>query len=321
MSYNPQNPNGQTTSANSSPVVLAGDQSTLTTDHAKIAGSTTSVNSGATDTGTQRVTISNDSTGQIIARGNVASGSTDSGNPVKVGGVYNSAAPSFTTGQRGDLQLDVSGNLKVATTPGGTQTVSGTITANAGTGTFAVNNSQVGGAAISAGNGISGTGVQRVTLASDSTGQVALATGTNSVGTVGLNTGANTIGAVGINAGTNAIGSVNLAPTATGGWSVSSQTSLSTTATVSGAAGKFGGYMFFNPNNTVAYIQVFDMTGAVTLGTTSPTFVIPLPAGGAANVEFTIGIGLTNGIKIAATTTATGATTVATALTGFVLYK
>jgi hypothetical protein len=79
--------------------------------------------------------------------------------------------------------------------------------------------------------------------------------------------------------------------------------------------------MFFNPNNVVSYIQVFDTTGAVTLGTTTPTFVIPLPAGAAANVEFTIGISLTNGIKIAATTAATGATTAATALTGFVLYK
>src|SRR5260221_14326593 len=36
-----------------------------------------------------------------------------SGNPVKVGGVFNSSAPSLLTGQRGDLQLDTSGNLKV----------------------------------------------------------------------------------------------------------------------------------------------------------------------------------------------------------------
>lgn len=340
MSYNPQNPNGQAASTNSSPVVLANDQSTLSTDHAKTAGTTTSTNNGTTDAGTQRVTISSDSTGQLITRGNVASGSTDSGNPVKIGGVYNSAAPSLLTGQRGDIQLDSSGNLKVTTTPGGTQTVSGTVTVNAGTnlntstlaletgGNLAAaktdldtlagtvssaviqsNTKQINGIAPSMGNGTSGTGVQRVTLASDSTGQVTLVTGTNSVGTVGLNTG------------TNAIGSVNLAPTATGGWSISSQTSLTTTATVSGASGKFGGYMFFNPNNTVAYIQVFDMTGAVTLGTTSPTFVIPIPAGAAANVEFTIGIGLTNGIKVAATTTATGSTTVATTLTGFVIYK
>lgn len=120
---------------------------------------------------------------------------------------------------------------------------------------------------------------------------------------------------------------MNLAPSTTGGWSVSSQTNLTTTATVSSAAGKFAGYMFMNLNSTPAYIQVFDTTGAVTLGTTTPTFVVPIPAnstaanGAGANLELTNGIAITNGIKVAATTTATGATTVTTGLTGFVLYK
>ena len=41
---------------------------------------------------------------------------------------------------------------------------------------------KIGGVAVSVGNGVSGTGVQRVTLASDSTGQVALAAGTNTIG-------------------------------------------------------------------------------------------------------------------------------------------
>lgn len=41
--------------------------------------------------------------------GNVASGATDSGNPLKVGGVNNTTLPTFTNGQRGDLQLDTRG--------------------------------------------------------------------------------------------------------------------------------------------------------------------------------------------------------------------
>lgn len=45
--------------------------------------------------------------------GNVASGATDSGNPVKVGGVYNTSAPTLTNGQRGDAQMDSAANLKV----------------------------------------------------------------------------------------------------------------------------------------------------------------------------------------------------------------
>lgn len=46
--------------------------------------------------------------------GNVASGGTDSGNPVKVGGIYNSSGITLTDGKRGDLQLDPKGNLKIA---------------------------------------------------------------------------------------------------------------------------------------------------------------------------------------------------------------
>lgn len=45
--------------------------------------------------------------------GSIASGSADSGNPVKVGGKYNSSPITLTNGQRGDLQLDASGYLEV----------------------------------------------------------------------------------------------------------------------------------------------------------------------------------------------------------------
>lgn len=96
---------------------------------------------------------------------------------------------------------------------------------------------------------------------------------------------------------------------------------------ISAVAGRFGGYMLQNLNTTPAYLQVFDLTAAVTLGTTTPTFVIPIPAnataanGLAANVEFTVGINLANGLKVAATTTATGSTAVSTGLTGVILYK
>ncbi len=51
-------------------------------------------------------------TANVVSGGNVAAGSTDSGNPVKVGAVYNSTAPTYTTGQRTDLQADSQGNLQ-----------------------------------------------------------------------------------------------------------------------------------------------------------------------------------------------------------------
>jgi hypothetical protein len=46
-----------------------------------------------------------------VMSGNIASGSADSGDPVKVGGIYHSAAPTLSDGQRGDLQVDSSGRL------------------------------------------------------------------------------------------------------------------------------------------------------------------------------------------------------------------
>lgn len=49
----------------------------------------------------------------VTSTGSVAAGATDSGNPVKVGAVYNSAKPTLTTGQRGDLQLGTRGSLVV----------------------------------------------------------------------------------------------------------------------------------------------------------------------------------------------------------------
>lgn len=46
-------------------------------------------------------------------QGNSAPAATDSGNPVKVGGVYNSTLPTYTAGQRTDAQADSRGNLRV----------------------------------------------------------------------------------------------------------------------------------------------------------------------------------------------------------------
>ncbi len=65
--------------------------------------------SGSTTAATQ-ATASN-LNAQVV--GNVASAAADSGNPVKVGGVFNSTPITLTNGQRGDLQLDANGFLAV----------------------------------------------------------------------------------------------------------------------------------------------------------------------------------------------------------------
>jgi hypothetical protein len=56
--------------------------------------------------------IATDTSGNVSVIGSAASGATDSGNPVKVGGVFNTTPPTLTSGQRGDAQMDVRGNLK-----------------------------------------------------------------------------------------------------------------------------------------------------------------------------------------------------------------
>lgn len=57
--------------------------------------------------------MGHDTKGNTFVIGTVASASTDSGNPVKVGGKYNSAVQAFTNGQRADLQVDQRGGLLI----------------------------------------------------------------------------------------------------------------------------------------------------------------------------------------------------------------
>lgn len=76
------------------------------------------VDTAPTTTVTGTVTA-NAGSGPFPVGGTVASGATDSGNPVKVGGVYHTSLPTLTDGQRGDLQIDANGILKVAIASGG----------------------------------------------------------------------------------------------------------------------------------------------------------------------------------------------------------
>lgn len=115
--------------------------------------------------------------------GAAASGAAKSGNPVQTGAVFNTTQPTVTTGQAVENQATARGGLIVATgadtfnvtvnaaLPAGSNVI-GALSANQ-----SVNCAQMNGVAVTMGNGASGTGVQRVTIASDSTGQVTLAAG------------------------------------------------------------------------------------------------------------------------------------------------
>ena len=86
-----------------------------------------------------------------------------------------------------------------------------------------------------------------------------------------------------------------------------SATAQKATATlVKSGRWKLKGYHMINLDTTNNFVQFFDAAAAsaVTVGTTTPTFVLGLPAsGGAVKVSDLV---FTNGIVIAAATTATG---------------
>lgn len=63
----------------------------------------------------------------------------------------------------------------------------------------------------------------------------------------------------------------------------------------------------YNSGGSVSYLQFFDALSAdVTVGTTAPSFVIPLPATGGYDVGLNCPEGFRTGIVIACTATATG---------------
>lgn len=94
-----------------------------------------------------------------------------------------------------------------------------------------------------------------------------------------------------------------------------------TVQTVKSSQGRIMGWCLSNPNSSFAYIQFFDLTTAVTLGTTVPKWVMPLPVTSAANVFIKEGINHANGIKLACTTTPTGNTPPSSGLEVCIFYK
>lgn len=76
------------------------------------------------------------------------------------------------------------------------------------------------------------------------------------------------------------------------------------------------GYNVANSNSAIVYVQFFDAAsaGAVTVGTTAPTMVLAVPGNGVIDGIQIGQVAFQLGIVVAATTTATGSTAPATAL-------
>lgn len=186
----------------------------------------------------------------------------------------------------------------------------------------ATNLTKIAGTTVDTNSGTKSAGTQRVVLATD---QPAL-TNALKVDPSAVTSPVSLAALPTLAAGTNNIGFVTVTPSTTGGWlpKVFSAAASAAKTLINAAACTFGGHLtIYNPNATVAYIQVFDAaaTASVTVGTTVAVALIIVPATSAANVEVTNGVHMASGIVIAATTTATGSTGITTALDGTLLYK
>jgi hypothetical protein len=190
------------------------------------------------------------------------------------------------------------------------------------------------------GNGASGTGVQRVTIANDSTGILAAITNVATIGTsVTPGTGATNLGKaedaahssgdVGVMAlavraaspterssgptdgdyepaAVNEVGAVwgTLTPSANGGCSIFRSLDLDETEEdVKTSAGTVYGYFFSNTNASVRYLKWFNAAAAsVTVGSTTPVMTMMLPASSSGHVSFPYGLKFDTAICVAATT-------------------
>lgn len=315
MSYQPNNPNGQTTMSASAPVVFASDQTFIPTINSEIADFTGTFTNA---TQTNSVTATGlDGYGNILISINgtygtataVFEGSDDSGTtwyPVDAaqtsGQTIDSGYTSLTNISR-VWQINVPGfdSVRVRSTAVASGTVNVRMSASSAMGAD--------GSTI----GIAG----------------ALPAGTNVIGHVIADSGTiTTVSAVtaitnALPAGTNLIGSVSLSPATSGGWSASLSSALSTTVvSVKSSAGTFGGYFIYNPNSSVAYVQVFNIaSGSVTLNSSTPFLSFGIPATSGANLELSNGIAFSTAISVAATTTPTGSTANSSALVANFWYK
>jgi hypothetical protein len=107
------------------------------------------------------------------------------------------------------------------------------------------------------------------------------------------------------------------------GWTPKMLNALSNSAvTIKSAAGSLAYVHCYNPNGTVAYLQLFDTSGAVTLGTTTPVLSMAIPQTNSTGYTLALaGVAFANAIKAAATSTATGSTAPGTALDCNVAYN
>jgi hypothetical protein len=214
-------------------------------------------------------------------------------------------------------------------------------------GNLPANVAQINGVTPLMGAGVTGTGSQRVTIATDGQGQVAdnagFTDGTTRLDvagfifdeTAGTALTENDAAAARIDskraivnvledattrgqrAAVSASGALSVTdvPATSGGWSISTLLSAATTnaTSVKASAGQVGGWYLYNANAAVRYLKLYNKASAPTVGTDVPVMTIPIPPGSGANVEIGKGLPFATGIAFAITTGPTTADTGAVA--------
>lgn len=177
---------------------------------------------------------------------------------------------------------------RVAVNVNGTVPVSGTVTANAGTGPFPVSDN--------AGSLTVDAPVGTPAFVRLSDGAAAITTLPVSIATAPvLVTGSATIGKVGLD------------PQTSGGLTPSMTISAASTnaTSVKGSAGQLYGLYVSNINAAVRYLKLYNKASAPTVGTDTPVLVFAIPgntAGAGFTIEFTNGVAFGTGIAFALTT-------------------
>jgi hypothetical protein len=277
--------------------LTSSDQVTVVPSGTQTVSGTVTANVGTTNGLALDATLTG---GNLQAQGNIASAATDAGNPVKVGAKYNSTRPTFTDGQRADLQVDPRGNLGVMIYNGANTASYGADNADGVATSATADKMRV----ISRNSVYNGTTYDR--MMGDTTNGVWV----NVKNTVATPAGTNLIGKVGIDQTTpGTTNAVVDTPVTSGGLSIVTGSVGGTATAIKASAGQLYGYHLFNTTAAVAYVQIFNVAaGSVTLGTTTPTISIGIPASGGVTVNFDKGIAFGTAISFACTTTRTGST-------------
>lgn len=292
---------GQAAMAASLPVVISSNQSAVPISAAslpalpdnqsvnisQINAVTPLMGNGVTGTGSQRVTIASDNTPFTINAAQSGTWTVQPGNTAN------------TTAWKVDGSA-VTQPVSIASLPA--------LPANQ-----SINEAQINGVTPTMGNGVSGTGVQRVTIASDSTGTVAATQ--SGTWTVQIGNTPNSTPIL-----------QTPSPSTTGGNSIGKVLSASGTNATStkGSAGQVYQYQFSNTVATWRYVHFYNKASSPTVGTDVPVFTVGVPPGGAVGAGDIMGIVFATGIAYSITTgsadTDTGAAGVGD-VTGQFTYK